>query len=113
MRSSMKIILGLALTAILSLPAFALPKGQKVEFKGSEKGLVTFDGTAHNAKLKCADCHPGIFAMKKPAEPYHFKHEDMDKGKFCGACHNGKKAFSTAEKENCEKCHKVASADKK
>jgi c(7)-type cytochrome triheme protein len=27
----------------------------------------------------------------------------MEQGKSCGACHNGKVAFSV--KENCESCH--------
>jgi c(7)-type cytochrome triheme protein len=29
---------------------------------------------------------------------------DMDKGKSCGTCHNGKDAFTSSG--NCDKCHK-------
>jgi c(7)-type cytochrome triheme protein len=32
---------------------------------------------------------------------------DINAGKFCGACHGeGKKAFSAKAPENCVKCHK-------
>jgi c(7)-type cytochrome triheme protein len=27
-------------------------------------------------------------------------------GKYCGTCHNGKKAFSASDKASCSKCHK-------
>ncbi|HZV81335.1 MAG TPA: c(7)-type cytochrome triheme domain-containing protein, partial [Geobacteraceae bacterium] len=30
---------------------------------------------------------------------------DMDKGKSCGACHNGKDAFKSSD--DCVKCHKM------
>jgi c(7)-type cytochrome triheme protein len=33
---------------------------------------------------------------------------DMEKGKSCGACHDGKSAFTSSE--NCEKCHTVTKA---
>jgi len=37
----------------------------------------------------------------------------MNEGKFCGACHDGKKAFSVKAPADCAKCHKqTAGADK-
>jgi len=30
----------------------------------------------------------------------------MNEGKFCGACHDGKKAFSVKAPADCVKCHK-------
>ena len=30
---------------------------------------------------------------------------DMEKGKSCGACHNGKDAFSSSG--DCDKCHRA------
>jgi len=29
----------------------------------------------------------------------------MNKGEFCGACHNGKTAFGTEDKSKCHECH--------
>ena len=84
----------------------AVPPGQKVEF-ASPMGKVTFDGKAHADKgLKCADCHtkPKLFEMKKGKNQMTMK--DMNEGKFCGACHDGKKSFSTKTPADCAKCHK-------
>jgi c(7)-type cytochrome triheme protein len=30
----------------------------------------------------------------------------MNEGKFCGTCHDGKKAFSVKAPADCVKCHK-------
>jgi len=32
--------------------------------------------------------------------------EKINKGQFCGICHNGERAFGVKDKANCEKCHK-------
>ncbi len=80
-------------TFAMAVSAFAVPAGKTVEFtpKGADK--VIFDGKIHADKgLKCADCHQsGIFKMKKGADAITMK--DIGEGKFCGACHNGTKAF--------------------
>ena len=86
--------------------AMAVPPGKTVEF-ASPMGKVTFDGKVHADKgLKCADCHvkPKLFEMKKGADKFNMA--AMNEGKFCGACHNGTKAFSTKAPADCKKCHK-------
>ena len=83
----------------------AVPAG-KVEF-AAPNGKVTFDAKAHADKgAKCADCHtkPKLFEMKKGKDKITMK--DMNDGKFGGACHDGKKAFSVKEAADCTKCHK-------
>ncbi len=105
----MKKILVVAVVAIvavaLAMPALAVPPGKTVEFDGKGAGKVTFEGKVHADKgLKCADCHPAIFKMKKGADAITMK--DINEGKFCGTCHNGTKAFSTKDAANCAKCHK-------
>ncbi len=92
-------------TFVLSVSAFAVPAGKTVEFDAKGAGKVIFDGGVHAAKgLKCADCHgAGIFKMKKGADAITMK--DINEGKFCGACHNGTKAFSAKDAANCGKCH--------
>ena len=83
----------------------AVPGGKTVEFAGGDKGKVVFDGKAHADKgLKCAECHPKIFPMKKGTTKITMA--EMNAGKFCGECHNGTKAFKSSDEANCAKCHK-------
>lgn len=35
--------------------------------------------------------------------------KDIDRGAYCGACHNGKKAFASSE---CTRCHEMKKFDK-
>jgi c(7)-type cytochrome triheme protein len=39
-------------------------------------------------QYQCFDCHPALFPRARKG----FTHEEMDSGKFCGACHDGKVA---------------------
>ncbi|HTX54249.1 MAG TPA: cytochrome c3 family protein [Candidatus Baltobacteraceae bacterium] len=74
-------------------------------FNDGDQGKVLYSHQAHMAKnLKCTDCHTKIFKMAKPAGP--LKMADLNAGKECGTCHDGKKAFATSSKDNCVKCHK-------
>ena len=82
--------------------AMAVSTGKSVEWNTS-MGKVVFKGDDHAGKgLKCNECHSKIFKMKKGAT--EMKMADINAGKFCGECHNGKKAFKSAG--NCAKCHK-------
>jgi c(7)-type cytochrome triheme protein len=106
----------LAVLAALSLSignVMAVPSGKTVEF-ASTKGKVVFDGKAHADKgLKCAECHtkPKLFEMKKGGDKMTMA--AMNEGKFCGACHDGTKAFSVKAEADCAKCHKGGGADAK
>jgi c(7)-type cytochrome triheme protein len=101
-------ILAVYLASMLSIGnALAVPQGMKVEFAGGPMGKVTFDGKVHADKgLKCDDCHksPKLFAQKKGSDKLTMA--AMNEGKFCGACHDGKKAFSVKAPADCVKCHK-------
>ncbi|MFY9326544.1 MAG: cytochrome c3 family protein [Georgfuchsia sp.] len=101
-------ILALSAALVLSIGnVLAVPAGKTVEFAGSDKGKVTFDGKIHADKgLKCGGCHtnPKLFAMKKGADKITMA--DINAGKFCGACHDGNKAFKAGDEANCGKCHK-------
>jgi c(7)-type cytochrome triheme protein len=75
---------------------------------------VIFDGKAHAAiNLKCADCHskPKLFEMKKGGDKITMA--AMNGGKFCGACHDGKRAFSVKAPADCVQCHKKDDAGAK
>lgn len=82
--------------------ALAIQPGKTVTWETS-MGKVVFDGKVHrDAKIECLECHSKIFKMKKGANS--FTMADINAGKFCGKCHNGKRAFET--KGNCDICHK-------
>jgi c(7)-type cytochrome triheme protein len=85
--------------------AFAVQSGKTLEFEGKGAGKVIFDGKVHADKgNKCGACHTKIFQMKKGTAKINMA--DINAGKFCGECHNGKTAFKTSDAANCAKCHK-------
>jgi len=107
MKKLLAISIVVVVTFVLSVSAFAVPAGKTVEFEAKgAPGKVVFDGKAHADKgAKCADCHQsGLFKMKKGGDMMTMK--DMEAGKFCGACHNGTKAFGVKDAGDCAKCHK-------
>lgn len=66
-------------------------------------GGSVFSHTAHlEMSYACSECHNKIFI----AGPNRVSHTmlDMEAGKSCGTCHDGKTAFSV--KADCQKCHK-------
>lgn len=62
---------------------------------------VTFRHATHTGWLSCANCHPGLFQMKKGATTMTM--QEITEGRHCGACH-GKVAFST---DACARCHRA------
>jgi c(7)-type cytochrome triheme protein len=76
-----------------------------ITMKVKETGPVTFSHKKHVTANNCALCHPKIYDMaaRKPVTMVQ-----MEKGKSCGACHNGKEAFKT---EECIKCHPFKDVD--
>jgi c(7)-type cytochrome triheme protein len=68
---------------------------------------VTFSHKFHvtEKKLQCPACHTKIFQMKKGTASPKMNMAKLNEGQFCGACHNGTKAFSTKDAKSCAKCH--------
>lgn len=66
-----------------------------------------FNHESHTRKTGCRECHPKVFVMKSGSSQVTMK--DIDNGLFCGACHNGKKAFPSSD---CSKCHDLKKFDK-
>jgi len=100
---SMLAVLAALTFAAFSLSATAVPAGKTVEWD-SPMGKVVFDGKVHASKgLKCNACHTKIFKMKKGADKINM--HEINEGEFCGACHNGKKAFKANDPKNCKTCH--------
>ena len=62
-------------------------------------GNVSFSHSLHGTK--CNACHPRLF--KKKNNSNHVSMKAMERGRSCGACHNGRKAFSVTG--DCATCH--------
>lgn len=104
MMSVPKFLMVMVLAATAGI-AVAVPPGRNVEFAGGPIGKVVFDGKTHADKgLKCNDCHTKIFKMKKGADKITM--DAINKGQFCGTCHNGSKAFASNDPKSCTSCHK-------
>ena len=86
--------------------AFALEKCtvchkvKDITFKVKETGPVLFKHNVHlQKKDECSECHNSLF--KAGSNP-RVSMSAMEKGKSCGACHNGKKASGI---DKCVTCH--------
>jgi c(7)-type cytochrome triheme protein len=61
-----------------------------------------FSHRAH-AAFNCFSCHPSTF----PQALLAFTHDDMNAGRFCGRCHDGRTAFPVVGAA-CTRCHVAA-----
>ena len=88
-------------------PVQADDRPGKIVFKDTKSfAPVPFDHDTHkSAGIGCGDCHDGLFKKKSGStdEGNALTMKALRKGKYCGSCHNGKKAFSSSK--NCKKCH--------
>lgn len=75
------------------------PKDVAYTIKGL--GSTVFSHAGHIAKNggSCKGCHSGMIKTNETVSM-----AQMEKGKKCGACHNGKRSFTVAG--NCDRCHK-------
>lgn len=77
--------------------------GGELTFEVPKEGNVVFSHEAHVASggVACTECHDRLFLTQEAHKTVSMK--EMQNGKSCGACHDGKRAF--AVKENCKNCH--------
>ena len=73
-----------------------------LRYKVEGVGDVVFSHKFHTAMFTCNDCHTKFFIMKKSNGKMTM--DEMNKGKFCGGCHNGTAASPVSD---CGKCHKA------
>lgn len=79
----------------------ACHKVKDISMPVKETGPVKFKHSTHTTKFSCEDCHNKYFkTSKNPTVTM----AQMEKGKSCGACHNGKAAFPLSA---CGSCHPV------
>jgi c(7)-type cytochrome triheme protein len=98
----MRTVTGCLTALLVAGVAFAVVGGGDVTLK-NKGGDVVFSHAAHVEGMgqKCQECHPKLYTNAKQHRKVSMK--EMQKGKSCGACHNGKRAFSV--KGDCGKCH--------
>jgi c(7)-type cytochrome triheme protein len=95
----------LVLIAAVSVPAAVsgLSMPETVRIKPLEDRpappAARFSHWSHN-QYHCYSCHPSVFPKKNKG----FTHEEMEAGKFCGACHDGKRSWSLSDAD-CGLCH--------
>jgi c(7)-type cytochrome triheme protein len=71
----------------------------KIYLQTKDVGKVVFSHNLHGTR--CNECHPKLFEKKSSRK--FITMSAMERGVSCGACHNGKKAFSV--KGDCARCH--------
>jgi len=108
----MKKILSAGLIAsfvlILSpFPVSAKIGGDDITYSPKGAGKVTFRHEYHVQQkgMKCSNCHYKTFQMAGK-DSYKMDMGSLTKGKFCGSCHDGSKAFDVKEAQSCKRCHK-------
>lgn len=78
-------------------------KDKNYAVKGA--GSVHFKHGQHIGKYSCSSCHTKLYGINGNGTAKMVSMKAMEKGKSCGACHDGKQAFTV--KENCAMCHKA------
>ncbi|AAR33923.1 cytochrome c3 family protein [Geobacter sulfurreducens] len=76
---------------------------KEVNYKVKGAGPATFSHALHLSMYTCSDCHNKLYKTGRNTKVVTM--HEMEKGKSCGACHNGKTAFSV--REDCVKCHNM------
>ena len=72
--------------------------------KGAKTVFFSHEKHVEGKKYKCSACHYAVFQMAK--DSYKMDMSKINKGRFCGTCHNGERSFDVNDKTSCVKCHK-------
>jgi len=93
----------------MSVPLFAFAQmvgGGDLTFSPRNAAPVIFSHEKHVNKnvLKCNACHYQLFQMAQGS--YKMTMSKMNKGAFCGKCHNGRNVFDVKDPKNCARCHR-------
>lgn len=92
--------------ATQSLPRLA--DDLKIARGADSPGEVVFNHSTHvdSEKPECINCHPRDFRILKAdaGTKNRIVHENFEKGRQCGRCHDGRAAF--AIEADCTNCHR-------
>ena len=91
-----------AVVAAQTLPR--LPDAIQIARADGSPGQVIFNHASHvdAARPACTTCHPREFRILKDTKRAAITHAEMEKGRRCGTCHDGKKSFGL---DDCTMCH--------
>ncbi|MCF6282522.1 MAG: hypothetical protein L3J28_10020 [Candidatus Polarisedimenticolaceae bacterium] len=64
---------------------------------------VLYPHWVHRIWYECSVCHQELFVMKRWRN--QISHKQINEGKQCGTCHDGKIAFAADNKAKCDLCH--------
>ena len=85
-----------------------LPRDRDLPRSADSPGTVTFSHAGHTGeRADCTQCHPRLFPMTRTTltmAASRNQHEEMNAGRLCGACHNGRAAFA---RDDCSACHRT------
>lgn len=101
------LLLGALLLAVHPLAISAATYGD-ITFERKAAGMddvppAVFPHWVHQMQFKCAACHNELFKMKAGAHPVTM--DELQAGRWCGTCHNGKDAFVSTF-DTCGRCHR-------
>jgi c(7)-type cytochrome triheme protein len=108
-RSTRLALVGTVAVLLFAVPASVISMPESVRIPivkehgtGDPPDAALFSHWTH-AQYHCYECHPSIFPQRKLG----FTHADMGRGRFCGACHDGQRAwhFENDPSVSCETCH--------
>ena len=114
MRNEIRRILAVS-GAVLALAAFAggalpkMPADRPLPQAEDSPGVVVFSHASHveASRPDCTGCHPRTFSILRegasPKDAPRITHKEMEAGRQCGACHDGKAAHGF---EDCAACHR-------
>jgi c(7)-type cytochrome triheme protein len=94
----------------VSLAAQSMPRlvdELKIMRGADSPGDVVFNHSTHvdSDNPECTSCHPRDFAiLKADRGKNRIVHENFEKRRQCGRCHNGERAF--AIEADCTNCHR-------
>lgn len=105
----MKTTMLMAVVLCVFLPmstVFGVVGGGDLSFTPKNAKPVFFSHEIHvkDKTLKCSACHYHTFQMAK--DSYKMEMSKINKGEFCGFCHNGERSFDVKDQKSCGKCHK-------
>jgi c(7)-type cytochrome triheme protein len=106
-RTAMFLVALMGMTA-MQTAVMAAVGGGDIKFTPKGAGAVVFKHEYH-VKLKgqtCSNCHDKPFQMQNGASAYAMDMATLTKGKFCGICHEGQKAFDIKDANSCVRCHR-------
>ena len=104
------VVMAVALASAVAAQGLPRLPGESV-LPGGEgsPGKVTFSHRTHvdQHTPRCTRCHPVLFKIlggeTRVADASY--HAAMDRGRRCGACHDGKTAWPVTF-ETCQRCHR-------